>query len=333
MMKSIFLSYGELLIDKIYDANNNLIKIDGGDTNMNVIYHLALMGEQCYAIGIVGDDEHTELAVSSLSKVGVNTEYVKRVNKPTNVVYQYLPDKITADNSVTFSCTHPGTDIPSWVAPGKKLSMKIPQALKDIDNRFILVLEDMEPVNLEFMNSINNKKVALDIDVRLISSLERLDKRYIQKFIGNVDICQVNEGILEVLLRKLSLTNVKEFYELFHFELMIITQGKRGAVFFYTDSLGETHQIEKKTIKLVDPSDPSGAGDAFLSVFLKIYKKYISENKSIDFEFIHRGFNLANLFSATIIQGIGSRGTDTNVVSNWFDQVKKRGYMDELKLL
>ena len=326
MNKCSFIGFGELLIDEIYDSNNNLIKKDGGDSNMNVIHNLALMGEKCYAVGTVGDDENTEIAISSLSRVGVNTEHIKKINKPTNVVYQYMPEEITTDNSVKFSCIHPGTDIPSWVVSAEDLTMQIPPSLQD--KNIILVLHNMEPACVEFMESIKNRRVALDIG--LVSSISHLDRQYIQDFLNNVNICQINNNVLEVLLRKLGLTNLRELYESFNFDLMTLTQGKSGATFLYADALGETHQVEKRPLTFVKPRDPSGAGDAFFSVFLKIYNKYISQDKSVDFNFVDNGFNLANLFSATMVKEMGGRGNDSNVISRWLEQVKEFELADEL---
>ena len=49
--EKVFISHGDLILDKIYDENLNLIKQDGGGCNWNDLYNLAQMGETCYAIG------------------------------------------------------------------------------------------------------------------------------------------------------------------------------------------------------------------------------------------------------------------------------------------
>ncbi|MCI9366236.1 MAG: hypothetical protein HFJ54_06895 [Clostridia bacterium] len=51
MSNKIFISHGDIILDKIYDENLNLIKQDGGGCNWNDLYNLSLMGETCYAFG------------------------------------------------------------------------------------------------------------------------------------------------------------------------------------------------------------------------------------------------------------------------------------------
>lgn len=53
MSDKIFVSHGDIILDKIYDGNLNLIKKDGGGSNWNSLYNLSFMGENCYAIGSV----------------------------------------------------------------------------------------------------------------------------------------------------------------------------------------------------------------------------------------------------------------------------------------
>lgn len=56
-MDKIFISHGDIILDKIYDENLKLIKQDGGGCNWNDLYNLSLMGEKCYAFGSMGNDE------------------------------------------------------------------------------------------------------------------------------------------------------------------------------------------------------------------------------------------------------------------------------------
>ena len=60
MSNKIFISHGDIILDKIYDGDLNLIKQDGGGCNWNDLYNLSLMGETCYAIGTRGNDEERE---------------------------------------------------------------------------------------------------------------------------------------------------------------------------------------------------------------------------------------------------------------------------------
>ncbi|MCI8621216.1 MAG: hypothetical protein HFJ50_05750 [Clostridia bacterium] len=50
-MEKAFVSHGDIILDKIYDGDLNLIKQEGGGCNWNTLYNLALMGEKCFAFG------------------------------------------------------------------------------------------------------------------------------------------------------------------------------------------------------------------------------------------------------------------------------------------
>lgn len=51
MSNKVFVSLGDIILDKIYDGDLNLIKQYGGGSNWNTLYNLSYMGETCYAIG------------------------------------------------------------------------------------------------------------------------------------------------------------------------------------------------------------------------------------------------------------------------------------------
>lgn len=51
MKNKIFISHGDIILNKIYDNDLNLIKEDSGGCNWNDLYNLGLMGETCFAFG------------------------------------------------------------------------------------------------------------------------------------------------------------------------------------------------------------------------------------------------------------------------------------------
>ena len=103
-MKKVFISHGDIILDKIYDGNLNLIKQDGGGSNWNSLYNLSYMGETCYAVGSCGNDEEGRLALSSLSAHGVNTDYVRKDNISTDVMNIIIPSSNLGRR--TKSCSH-----------------------------------------------------------------------------------------------------------------------------------------------------------------------------------------------------------------------------------
>ena len=78
MKEKVFISHGDIILDKIYDGDLNLIKQDGGGSNWNTLYNLSYMGEKCYAIGNCGKDKEGDIAISSLKRYGINTSNKKQ---------------------------------------------------------------------------------------------------------------------------------------------------------------------------------------------------------------------------------------------------------------
>ena len=88
MNNKIFISHADIILDKIYDSNFNLIKQDGGGCNWNDLYNLSLMGETCYAFGSCGNDKE--------GKIDYNKEVIKFFSKedlmtlPANKVWDEI---------------------------------------------------------------------------------------------------------------------------------------------------------------------------------------------------------------------------------------------------
>ncbi len=79
MKNKIFISHADIILDKIYDSNFNLIKQDGGGCNWNDLYNLSMLGENCYAFGSAGNDEEGKIAIESLKKA--RSKYRKYYNR------------------------------------------------------------------------------------------------------------------------------------------------------------------------------------------------------------------------------------------------------------
>ena len=169
MAKKIFVSHGDIILDKIYNEDLEFIKQDGGGCNWNDLYNLSLMGETCYAFGTAGNDEEGKVAISSLKRANVDTSYIEIEEKSTNIMNIIIPNSNLNDNTV----------IHSWYSPitskftmnfSEDLPKKLPDSLQN--NEVYLILDKFLPVNLEFLESIQNRKVCLDIGhIRFLSIL------------------------------------------------------------------------------------------------------------------------------------------------------------------
>ena len=314
--KSIFIGFGELVVDKLYDKKGNLLNQDGGDTTWNILYHLGLMGEETYGIGACGNDENTQIAFDSLKRAKVNTDYIQIQDKKTNIIYSVLEIEKNGKHKINFFEKSPFDENSSFEM-SRSIPTILPEELKEKD--IIVVLMDLDSQNLEFINGIENKKVALDLGH--VEFFENLDSTYILEFLKKVDICQLNGDVVNELFKKLNVKNELELYKLLNPELLVITYGIDGAKFLYKEN-EEVREIKKSPIKVVkNASDTSGAGDAFLSVLLKSYNIHLSNNRKINEDFIDNVFMLANLFSCQIIQQIGCRAS-RKVLSDWLNEYK-----------
>lgn len=299
----VFIGFGELSIDKIYDKTGNLIKEDGGDTIWNIIYNLGLMNEKAYAIGIVGNDNNAEIAINSLKNVNVNTDYIKIENKKTNIIYAMLDTDENGKNNIKFSKKSLIDNKLSYEI-SQNIPIEIPEEINQKNS--IIVLMNFDNQNVKFIDSIKNRKVALDIGHSKM--LENLNSDYMIEYLNKVNICQINYKILEVILKKLNIFNEIDLYSILNLDLLIITYAEKGAKFIYNEN-DEIIQTIKEPSNVIDnPIDTSGAGDAFFSVILKEYNSYLTEGKNIDINFVDSIFDKANKYACEIIQKIGARG-------------------------
>ncbi len=296
-MEKIFISHGDIILDKIYDCDLNLLKQDGGGCNWNDLYNLALMGEKCYAFGSVGNDYEGEIAVNSLKRLGVNVDGVIIENKPTNIMNIIMPNKKIEDNNILHSWYSPITNELTFNF-SNNMPTQLPKELAD--KEVFIILDKFMPINLEFINNVKNKKVCLDVGH--IRYFEHFTRQYLFAFFKNANYMQLNDSTVNMLYERLNVQSEKEFFKLLNLNLLVITHGKQGATFVFSDK-GVIKTINKTPKVLIDAVDTSGAGDAFFSTFVREY----AYSDSINETFINDTFELANKSSREILSNLGSR--------------------------
>jgi len=297
MNKKIFISHGDIILDKIYDGNLNLLKEDGGGCNWNDLYNLSYMGESCYAFGSIGNDREGKLALDSLKRMGINTDSVIVENKSTNVMNIIIPNQSLDDNTVLHSWYSPITN-KYTMNFSENLPTEIPEELKE--KEIYIILDKFLPVNLNFVQNIQNKKVCLDVGH--IRFFEHFTKQYLLNFFKEANYIQLNDSVSSLLLERLQIKNYKELFELLNLDLLVLTKGKKGALFVYKEN-NEIKEVEKTPSIIVDIVDSSGAGDAFFSCLVREY----AYSEKIDLEFINNTFELANSASREVLSQVGSR--------------------------
>lgn len=296
---TIFISHGDIILDNVYDSDFNLIKQDGGGSNWNTLYNLAHMGETCYAIGSVGNDEEGKIAINSLKHVNINTDYVIRENIRTDIMNILIPTGSNLEDDSVLHCWYSPITNKCTLRFSENLPVQLPNELKN--KNIFVILDKFESVNLEFINNIPSKKVCLDVGH--LRFVEHFSTPYLLNFFNQANLMQLNKNVSSYLFDRFHAKNELEFFDLFNLDLLVLTLGKKGAKFIYKEN-GNTKCVEKNPEIIAQVVDSSGAGDAFLSVLLKQYAYY---SHAIDDNFINKTFALANKSSRDVISRVGSR--------------------------
>lgn len=297
----VFVGHGDIMLDKIYDSNFNLLKQDGGGCNWNTLYNIAITGENCYAIGTCGKDNEGKLALESLNRANINTNFVEYEDKSTNVMNIIIPTGDLDDNTIVHTWYSPLNGLRT-VNFSDNLPTELPHELENKD--LYILLDRFRPVNLKFINNIPNKKVCLDIGH--IRFFEGYSGEYLDNYLKHVDFVLLNREAAPLLYKKLGVANIEAFYEKYKFDLLAMTAGKNSTKFFIKDENNNTLYIEKVPEIVDDVTDNTGAGDAFFANLIQQY----AHRKIVNSEFVDIAFKAANEATKQVVQYLGSRKTD-----------------------
>ena len=114
------------------------------------------------------------------------------------------------------------------------------------------------------------------------------------------EILQLNERVVPYLMQRFECKSLSDVYNLFTPKLLIVTHAKDGAEFVFDDKV-----YSKKLVNPTKELDATGAGDAFLSVFVK---NYYDNGEEITDNFIDDTFEEATKLTSEVVQNIGARG-------------------------
>lgn len=288
-----FVVLGDLIADLYYNGTR-LIGIDGGSSRFNVLANLASMKCNTVAIGGCGNDKIGNIILKRYTKLGVDTSKVSYKNQPARA-YHLVVDQAMLPK-ITYEC--------SKISPTNYESTWYDDDLQDIEycrsqvtKNDIVVLDKLDEFSLNIINNFECYKV---LDTGHSNRLEKLNDNEITMLKGKISLLQLNERVIQYLMQRFKYSDILDIYKLFQPELMIITKGREGADFILKNKV-----IQKKLINSTEELDPTGAGDAFFSVFIK---EYFNTSRKIDDEFIHRTFSQASSLTANVVRHIGARG-------------------------
>ena len=139
------------------------------------------------------------------------------------------------------------------------------------------------------------------LDLGQYSELDKYNnKELLAKINNKFEIINLNERVEKYLKNRFSIDTLEELYNIFHSKMVIVTRGKNGADFIFDNS-----KITKELSIKSDEIDPTGAGDAFFSVFIYEYAK---NGGVINGDFIDLAFDKATKLTNKVVKSFGARG-------------------------
>ena len=245
-----------------------------GGSSANIAVALTKLGGKCHLLTSVSDDALGRLAVNQLNHYGVDTSLIKYVKGETRISFAVVETTIKDHQSIIFR--NGAADLEMSKEDVNKIDYKKFSSI--IVTGTSLAAEPSRSATFEALDKAkkNNLAIILDIDHRPYTwgSLQEASRTYLKAaemsdiVIGNDDEFGVmaedyNEG--RKLAQKLSKSTAS---------IVIYKMGEQGSITFV-----ENEKI-KTGIFQVDALKPTGAGDAFMGVFISslLNKKSIKDS-------------------------------------------------------
>lgn len=288
-----FIALGDLIADCYYNGTK-LLGIDGGSSRFNVIANLAHMNCQSAVVGGCGNDKIGETLIKRLVNMGADTSKIFLRDRATRA-YHLTIDQATLPK-ITYQCSKqsPKDGKSTWYEDSVE---DISYCHSEVRNNDVIVLDMVDEFSLAVIDKFECHKV---LDIGNDKQLARLQDSQISLLKNKIEILQLNKRVVPYLMQRFGCTSILEIYKFFNPKLIIVTCGKDGAVFAFEDKV-----YRKKLLNSANEVDATGAGDAFLSVFIK---KYYDNSKKVDYEFIDSAFKEAVSLTSKVVQNVGARG-------------------------
>lgn len=287
-------SIGDLVTDFYYN-NGKLVGACGGMTSHNIIANISKFKMETTTYGVCGNDSAGEISINSLDDIGVDVSKVKKLD---DVRTRCFHVSYTEEcNKLTFKSKKrcPFCNKKRWY---EESLIDTDFILQDIREDDLLVFDNLNNRNQVIIDGCNNKKV---IDLGQYFELENYtDDDIIFKIKGKFDIINLNERVEKYLENRFKLNNLIDIYRLLMPRLLIVTRGKKGTDFVLNNKL-----INKNLEKPSTEIDPTGAGDAFFSVYIS---EYVKNKYVLNEEFIDYTFEKATALTKKVVKKFGARG-------------------------
>lgn len=293
------ISIGDLVTD-FYYKNGKLIGVNGGMTSHNIIANIAKFGLETAVYGACGNDMAGTIAINSLKEVGTNIDNVKRLENINTRCFHVSYQELNGKLEFTSKKRCPVCNIKRWYEESKIESNDI---LEQINKDDVLIFDNLNEKNQIIIDNCDNRKM---LDLGQYFELEDYnDKEIIQKMKNKFDIINLNERVEKYLKNRFSINSLEDIYNVLHPKMVIVTRGKKGSDFVFDDT-----KISKELRNPEIEVDPTGAGDAFFSMFII---EYIKNNYIIDGKFIDSTFEKATKLTKKVVKKFGARGHIQNL--------------------
>lgn len=228
----------------------NKLEFNNGGSGHNIAYGLAKLERKVGLIGCIGNDIFGEKIFNDLNSIGVETSYVKKINKPTGLSIIL----IGKDGERSILISRGAND---YIEP------------KQIDKDYISNSKFFVFTSVVGKKSISalsrGIKYAKRADVRIVAnpseSMIKSQNNTLKKFIKLSDIVIMNEKEATLLTNKKSdsaLLSIKNMGP----SIVVITRGENGVI-----AIQNKNQYIQKSYDVIR-KDTTGAGDAFTTGFL-----------------------------------------------------------------
>lgn len=242
-----------------------------GGAPMNVALNLHQLGLNSRLISAVGKDQDGEKLLSFLGEFGLPLDLIQ-VN-PNHQTSRVLVDTSDPEN-IKYTIVSPvAWDFIEW-------NESLDKAVEEADAFVFGTLGVRNPESLKTLIQLLHHPTLRVFDANLRPPF--FDFEVIETLLGFADVLKINEDELEIFADYFQTEPSIEdlcFYLDQHFpmEIICITRGSKGAVIYQKGKITE-HAGYK-----VQVQDSIGAGDAFLSGFIKTYLEEKSPEEILDF--------------------------------------------------
>ncbi len=294
MKKMSVISIGDLVTD-FYYKNNKLVGVNGGMTSHNIIANISKMGFDTKVFGVVGNDKAGQIAITSLKDMGVNVSKIKVLDEINTRCFHvsYLEKNKKLEFSSKKRC--PICNEKKWYEDSLINPKEI---LLELQLEDVLIFDNLNSKNQMIIDECQNKKM---LDLGQFFELEQLtNEKIIEKIQNKFFLINLNERVLKYLKERFNFKTTKDIYSLLKPKMLLVTKGKKGAEFVYENKV-VNEVLDNPAIEV----DPTGAGDAFFSIFIS---EVIKNNYYIDEEFIHKTFKIASKLTSKVVKCFGARG-------------------------